>query len=135
MLESRPDAGTSGLSSIGVRSSKKIRASKEETNMVKVSVFYPFSGGAKFDMAYFLEKHMPLVRQKLGLACKGVSVEQGLAGGAPGTAPTYTAMAHMLFDSAEAFQAAFAPHAPVLLGDIPNYTAIQPIIQISEVKM
>jgi uncharacterized protein (TIGR02118 family) len=103
--------------------------------MIKVSVFYPYSGGSKFDMAYYLEKHMPLVRQKLGTACKGLAVEQGLTGGASGTPPTYAAMGHLLFESAETFQAAFAPHAEAIMGDVPNYTAIQPIIQISEVKM
>jgi uncharacterized protein (TIGR02118 family) len=103
--------------------------------MIKVSVLYPYSGGSKFDMGYYVRKHMPMVRQKLGTACKGVSVDQGLAGGAPGTQPTYIAMGHLLFDSAEAFQAAFSPHAAEIMADIPNYTAIQPIIQISDVKM
>jgi uncharacterized protein (TIGR02118 family) len=103
--------------------------------MVKISVFYPYSGETKFDMAYYVQKHMPMVRQKLGAACKGISVEQGVAGGASGTPPTYVAMGHILCDSAEAFQAAFTPHAAEIMGDIPNYTAIQPIIQISDVKM
>lgn len=103
--------------------------------MIKVSVFYPYGGGSKFDMTYYLEKHMPMVRQKLGTACKGISVEQGVAGGALGTPPTYIAMGHILCDSAEAFQTAFSPHAAEIMGDISNYTAIQPIIQISDVKM
>ena len=34
-----------------------------------------------------------------------------------------------------AFQAAFAPHAATIMGDIPNYTNVQPVIQISEAKM
>jgi uncharacterized protein (TIGR02118 family) len=44
-------------------------------------------------------------------------------------------MGHLYFDSVEAFQAAFGPHAPAIMADIPNYTDIQPVIQISEVKM
>ena len=103
--------------------------------MIKVSVLYPHSASATFDMAYYLEKHMPMVRQKLGAACKGTAVEQGIGGGAPGAPPTYIAMGHLLFDSAEAFQSAFAPHAAAIMGDIPNYTQIQPIIQVSEVKL
>ena len=51
------------------------------------------------------------------------------------TSPAFIAMGHLLFDSAEAFQAAFAPHAATIMADIPNYTAIQPVIQISEVKL
>ena len=103
--------------------------------MVKVSVLYPNSAGCKFDMDYYLTKHLPMVKQKLGAALKGMAVEQGIAGGAPGAPPTYVAMCHLSFDSADAFQAAFGPHAPALLADIPNYTNTQPTLQISEVRM
>jgi uncharacterized protein (TIGR02118 family) len=47
----------------------------------------------------------------------------------------YVAMGHLLFDSIEAFQAAFASHATNVNADVPNFTAIQSVIQISEVKM
>jgi uncharacterized protein (TIGR02118 family) len=103
--------------------------------MIKVSVLYPNRGDAKFDMDYYVTKHMPMVRQKLAPACKGVAAEQGIAGGAPGTPPAFVAMGHLLFDSADAFQKAMAPHAAEIMGDIPNYTNIQPVIQISDVKM
>jgi len=100
--------------------------------MIRVSVLYPPSG--KFDWDYCLAKHVPLVREKLGKALKGVTVDKGVAGGTPGSAPGFVAMIHMTFDSAEAFQAAFAPHAKAIMADIPNYTKAQPQIQISEVK-
>jgi uncharacterized protein (TIGR02118 family) len=103
--------------------------------MIKVSVLYPNSAGGKFDIDYYCQKHMPMVKRKLGDACKQMNVEQGVAGGAPGSAPTYVAMGHLYFDSVPAFQAAFAPHAQEIMSDIPNYTNSQPIIQISEVKM
>ena len=66
--------------------------------MVKVSVFYPNSAGCKFDMNYYLTKHMPMVQQKLGAACKSIAVEQGIAGGAPGAPATYVAMGHLYFE-------------------------------------
>lgn len=103
--------------------------------MIKVGVFYPISQGSKFDMKYYLEKHIPLVRQRVGPALKSVAVEQGLSGGAPGSPMIYVAMCHLLFDSVEAFQASFGAHASEIMGDIPNYTNIQPIVQISEVKI
>jgi uncharacterized protein (TIGR02118 family) len=102
--------------------------------MIKVSVLYPHSAGQSFDMKYYCEKHMPMVKQKLGGACRSIAVEQGLAGGTPGTPPTYVAMGHIYCDSVEAFQAAFGPHAAAIMADIPNYTAIHPVIQVSEVK-
>jgi uncharacterized protein (TIGR02118 family) len=103
--------------------------------MIKVSLFYPNSPGCTFDMTYYLTKHMPMVRQKMGAACKNAAVEHGLAGGTPGTPATYIAMGHVYFDSVDAFLAAFNPHASEILGDIPNYTNTQPVIQFSEVKM
>ena len=103
--------------------------------MIKVSVFYPAGDSTKFDMDYYCNSHIPMVRQKLGAACKNAAVEQGVAGGAAGAPPTYAAMGHLYFDSIEAFQAAFAPHAATIMADIPNYTNVQPVIQISEVKL
>ena len=103
--------------------------------MIKVSVLYPYTEGKGFDMKYYCEKHMPMVKQKMGSACKSIAVEQGLAGGAPGTKPTYVAMGHIYCESVQAFQTAFGPHTGQIMADIPNYTPIQPIIQISEVKM
>jgi len=103
--------------------------------MIKVSVFYPNEEGKKFDICYYCNKHMPMVQQKLGAACKRVGVEQGLGGAEPGSRATYIAMCLLYFDSVEAFQTAFGPHAQPIMGDIPNYTGIQPTIQISEVKI
>jgi uncharacterized protein (TIGR02118 family) len=44
------------------------------------------------------------------------------------------AIGHVLAESAQAFQAALAPRMNEIMGDIPNFTRIQPTIQISEVK-
>jgi len=57
------------------------------------------------------------------------------AGGAPGAPPPFLAAAHLYFESVEAFQGAFAPHAEPILGDVPNYTNTTPVIQISEVSL
>jgi uncharacterized protein (TIGR02118 family) len=101
--------------------------------MIKVSVLYPAGDGKTFDMDYYCTSHMPMVQKKT--SCKSIAVDQGLAGGAPGAPAAYVAMGHLYFDSVAQFQAAFAPHAAEIMGDIPNYTNIQPIIQISEVKL
>lgn len=103
--------------------------------MIKISVFYPNSSGAKFDMNYYVSKHLPMVQKKLGAALKGVAAEQGIAGGQPGEAATYIAIGHLMCDSIETFQSSFAPHAEAIMADVPNYTNVQPTIQISEVKL
>ena len=103
--------------------------------MIKVSVLYPNGEGHTFDWAYYLDSHTPMIRQKLAGALKGISIDQGLGGGAPGTPPSYVAMCELMFDSVESFQQAFDVHAAAILADIPNYTNTQPIVQVSEVKL
>ena len=101
--------------------------------MVKISVLYPYQEGARFDYAYYCDKHMPMVAGLMGDVCKGYGIEQGLAGGAPGTPPPYLCIGHLLFESVAAFQGAFPPHAKAIMADIPNYTDVKPLIQVSEV--
>ena len=101
--------------------------------MIKVSVMYPNTPGARFDHEYYRDKHMPLLKERMGPACKYYTIEKGLAGGAPGTPATYIGMCHVFCDSVEAFQAAFGPHANEILADIANYTDLKPVMQISEV--
>jgi len=86
-------------------------------------------------MEYYCNRHMPMVRQLLGLALKGVSVEQGISGEEPGSPAPYIAMGHLLFDSLESFHTSFGPQAQAISADIPNYTNSEPIIQISEVRL
>lgn len=78
--------------------------------MIKVSVMYPNKSGARFDQSYYLEKHMPLVQALMGDKLKKFSVDKGVAGGVPGSEPTYLLICNMFCESAEAFQAGFGPH-------------------------
>lgn len=103
--------------------------------MIKVSVLYPNAEGSKFDLDYYCNSHMPMVQSELGGACKGMGIDAGLAGGAPGQKAPFAAVGHLLFDSVEDFQGSFGPKAGTIMGDIPNYTDISPVIQISEVKL
>jgi uncharacterized protein (TIGR02118 family) len=102
--------------------------------MIKVSVLYPATGGAAFDMNYYLNTHIPLVQDRLGAALKGVHVDEGIGAIAPGAPAPFAAIGHLLFDSVEAFQAAFGPHMAEIVGDVKNYTSIEPTVQISQVK-
>lgn len=101
--------------------------------MIKVSVMYPNKPGATFNHAYYRDKHLPLVQQLLGEACRGYTVDKGLGGAAPGQDAPFVAMCHIYADSIESFGAAFAPHAKTITGDVKNYTNIEPVMQVSEV--
>ena len=64
---------------------------------------------------------------------RGATVEKGLGGATPGPIAPYTGMGNMYFDSVEYFGKGLSPNAEKIMGDLPNFTNIKPIIQISEV--
>jgi uncharacterized protein (TIGR02118 family) len=105
--------------------------------VIKISIFYPNTSGARFDMDYYLTTHMPVSIEKLsaGKGYRGVSVERGVGGAAPGSEPAFIAICNYLFDSVEDFLAAFNQHAELLQGDIPNYTDMAPVLQFSSVEI
>jgi len=103
--------------------------------MIKVSVLYPKTDSSSFDMDYYCNTHIPMVREKCGAALKNVAVEGGLGGGAPDSPPPYAAMGHLYFDTIEDFQSSFGPHAAAIMADVPNYTNVQPVVQISEIQI
>lgn len=105
--------------------------------MTKISILYPDQKGARFDIRYYLETHIPRSIELLSSHCgfRAASVERGAAGAEPGSDAPYVIMCHFLFDSLDGFLAAFMPHAEILQADIPNYTDIRPVIQISEVLL
>ena len=115
------------------RDSLKQRIMKK--GMVKVSVLYPNGEGKKFDMDYYCNQHVALVGELLGDAVKGATVEKGLGGGDPDSPATYAAMGNLYFDSMDSFQNSFGPNAEKIMGDLPNFTNIEPVVQISEVMI
>jgi hypothetical protein len=50
--------------------------------MVRVSILYPNSTSCRFDLDYYIDKHMPLGIKLLSVhpGFKGVSVERGIGG-------------------------------------------------------
>jgi uncharacterized protein (TIGR02118 family) len=103
--------------------------------MFEITVLYPVRLGSKFDMAYYCEKHIPMVKRLLGSALREVAVEQGVGGLLPGTRAPYHALAHLRFESREALRASWGPHGEQIGWDVSNYTNTQPIIQFSEVRL
>lgn len=101
--------------------------------MIKVTVMYPNTPGARFNHDYYRDTHMPLVKTRMGDHCKTYTVDKGLGGGAPDAPAPYVAMCHIFCESVEAFQNGFGPHAEEIMSDIKNYTDLQPVVQISEV--
>jgi len=101
--------------------------------MVRLMVLYPNDPGKRFDMNYYINKHMPLVKSLLGpYGLVKTEVDKGIASleGAP--AP-FVCVAVLYFGSLEGLEKAFEAHLAELTADIPNYTDISPQVQISEI--
>ena len=101
--------------------------------MFRMTAFYPAREGAKFDWDYYTTKHFQLVQELCRPNGLVASSAQQCVPGPDGGPPPHVAIATMDFESPEAFQEAFAVAAPVLMGDIPNFTDIQPVITIGPV--
>ena len=101
--------------------------------MIRLTVLYPAKDGETFDYNYYFNNHRKLCVSRLkdeGLV--SCEFDKGLSDPAGGKAP-YLAIAQIKFSSADALQKAIAKHGPELIGDIPNYTKIEPIMQVNEV--
>jgi uncharacterized protein (TIGR02118 family) len=100
--------------------------------MIVFTVSYPNEPGKHFDMDYYCNTHIAMVKEKLGDALKGVSVEKGLSGAEPGSPAGYAAVCRLQLDCIEDMQTRLAPHSPAFDADVPNFTDITPRFEISE---
>ncbi len=101
--------------------------------MHRVSVMYPNQPNAKFDFDYYCSTHMELVREHLkpfGLI--KTEVDRGVSGGGDQPAP-YVCVGHLYFESQDGYTDGIAETGAILRGDIPNFTDIVPVRQISEI--
>jgi uncharacterized protein (TIGR02118 family) len=92
--------------------------------MIRLSVLYPKTEGASFDHDYYRDTHVPL-------ACKVWGVEAEIDKGIDGP---YEAVVHFRFESVEAMQQAMSSDDTASIrADVPNYTTITPVRQLSEI--
>jgi uncharacterized protein (TIGR02118 family) len=104
--------------------------------MIRVNITYAAAPGARFDHDYYLNRHVPLLRERLSKYGLGaITVDQGIAGFMPGAPPAYTCVVTVAFDTVENLQQGMGAHGAEILGDIPNFTDIPAVIQISQVLL
>ncbi len=105
---------------------------REDDEMVLVSVLYPNQPGSRFDERYYLDRHIPLVRQRwepMGLT--DLRLLRGTATPDGGQAP-FRVVALLTFASGDALQNAAAAHGAEIFGDIPNFTDVKAVMQVNE---
>ncbi|GIL40330.1 EthD family reductase [Roseiterribacter gracilis] len=97
------------------------------------SVMYPSAPGGRFDMDYYMSVHMPLVEDVFGpTGLRSWTVVEGVRA-LGGGEPTFRVMTHLTFDTMADLNASVeGPNAHRAFADIPMYTDITPVKQISE---
>ncbi len=97
--------------------------------MIRVLVLYPRTEGKRFNQEYYLNHHMPLVKEKLS----PLKVEVDLGVDSAAGPPPYLAVSHMVFESREQLKAAYEAAVQELLEDKEKFTDIEIVRQVSEV--
>ncbi len=94
--------------------------------MIRVSMMYPVTDGATFDLDYYKTKHMGVyVEHTPGVV--RFEIDEAIDG-------PYFMIGQIYFESMEALEAATnAPTAAEAWADIPNFTNIQPVMQVSRI--
>ena len=93
--------------------------------MIRLSVLYPKSDGARFDHDYYRDSHVPLAVATWGV--ERTEIDRGVSG-------PYEAAVHFFFPSMEALEAAMASDGTAAVrADVARYTDITPERQVSEV--
>ena len=91
--------------------------------MIKVSVMYPKTDGASFDMEYYKTTHFEIVDRTMKPT--RWEIDSGIDG-------PYEAAGHLYYDSMDAMQAGMG-EASEAMGDVPNFTTIQSVVQIANI--
>jgi len=104
----------------------------KEDHMFVITVLYPLTPGTAFDLDYYINSHLPLVRRLFEpMGQRDMRMHKGLSNGGPGE-PAFGVIAELFFDDMECLTAALVAHGAETQADIPNFTDSTPIVQISE---
>ena len=100
--------------------------------MVTVSVLYPKTSDLHFDYEYYVTRHIPLVKARWsGMGLEEVAILRGRSAIDGGTCP-WELVGLLTFSSIEHLRAAMEAHGAEIVGDVPCFTNVQPVIQINE---
>lgn len=116
------------------KTSQLIHASTPGNELFKVAILYPNGEGKTFDMDYYENKHMPMVAAFLGSNLKFYEIDKGIAGRTPNDKVPYLAIGYFYVKDVAEYNKAIGQHIDTIRGDFKNYTNIQPVVQVSEVK-
>jgi uncharacterized protein (TIGR02118 family) len=105
-----------------------------QTGMFKVAVLYPNGDDKTFDMDYYEKKHMPMVAGFLGKNLRFYEIDKGIAGRTPNDKIPFLAIGYFYINDVAEYNKTIAENRETIVSDFKNYTNIQPVVLISEIK-
>jgi len=119
---------------ISCKTSQMKHSSIPETGMFKVAILYPNGEDKTFDMDYYEKKHMPMVAGFIGKNLKFYEIDKGIAGRTPNDKVPFVAIGYFYINDIAEYNKSIAQNRDAVISDFKNYTNIQPVVQISEIR-
>jgi uncharacterized protein (TIGR02118 family) len=105
-----------------------------KAGMFKVEILYPGGDDKTFDMDYYEKKHMPMMAGLIGKNLVFYEIDKGISGRTQTDKPPFVAAGYFYINDVAEYNKVIAQNIDTIRNDIKNYTNIQPIVQISEIK-
>lgn len=122
------------LALISCKTSQLKQSSVPETGLFKVTILYPNGDDKTFDMDYYEKKHMPMVAGFIGKNLKFYEIDKGISGRTATDKVPFLAIGYFYITDVAEYNKAIAQNRDAIISDFKNYTNVQPVIQISEIK-
>lgn len=102
--------------------------------MIRISAAYPREEGKKFDIDYYIQTHLPMVWEKFSpFGLIKIEVDRGIERPGGGASPFF-AIGYLYFDTLANFQKCYASVGEGVVGNIPIYADVAPMIQVGQME-
>ena len=122
------------ISLVSCQTSQLVNKTTPKTGMFKVAILYPNGEDKTFDMDYYEKKHMPMVAGFIGKNLKFYEIDKGISGRTPTDKAPYVAIGYFYVYDIDKYNKSIAQNRDAVVADFKNYTNIQPVVQINEIK-
>ena len=101
--------------------------------MIRITTLYRNTEGAYFNFDYYINTHLALIRERMsGAGLVSMEVAKGMDN-PDGSPAEHLCIFHIYFSTLAAGLRGIEQHGAEFAADIPNYTNIEPQVQVAEV--
>ncbi len=119
---------------VNCKTTQSKQSSTTEVGKYKVSILYPGGDDKTFDFDYYEKKHMPMVAGFIGKNLKFYEIDRGIAGRTANDKAPFAAIGYFYINDVAEYNKAIGQNRDAIVNDFKNYTNIQPVVQISEIR-